>query len=553
MSKDVSTGIEDFKKIINSDYYFVDKTLFIKNVIDNADDVCLITRPRRFGKTLNLSMLKYYFDIKEDSKELFKGLKIMDAGYKYTNQMNKYPVIFLSLRGLKRDTYEGNVSLLKNDISTLYEKYRFLLESDKISDAEKVKINKFLYEDVTDDELAVSLLNLSEYLSKHYGVKVLMLLDEYDNPLENAYVKGFYNQAISFWQTFFEKTFKSNDNIYKTILTGVNRVAKESIFSGLNNFKPSSVLNDIYYNDDFGFNEQEVNELLEYYNMLEYRDVVKKWYDGYKIGNVSNIYNPWSILNFLQNKKIMPYWVNTSGNVLIKDLLKNSQDLKIKFEKLLSGDTILVSVSDTISFVDIGIDDEDDNVWSLLISAGYLKVVENFDLSTAYVDIPNEEIRFLFKDIIKSFFGKKVGDKNFEHILNYLIDLNYNDFIDYFKKLVYDTFSTWDVTKDKSENFYHAFVLGMLVSLEDKYFITSNRESGLGRYDILMKPKEKRMPSFIIEFKVVNDGNFEVAKELGKKQIIDRKYETLLKQEGYENIQKLVFAFQGKNVEIEVF
>ena len=550
MSKTIAIGVENFKKLIDNDYFYVDKTLLIKHIVDDGSDVCLITRPRRFGKTLSLSMLKYYFDINLDSKDLFKGLNIMSSDEEYISKMNSCPVIFLTLKNLTDDNFNSNINELKRYISSIYKEHSYLLDSDKLFTSEKENIHRIIDMQINDDEIASLLLELSGYLYKHFNKNVLMLLDEYDVPLQSAYINGFYNEAMPFWKQFFNRTFKTNPYLYKIVLTGVSRVAKESIFSGANNFKVYSVMNDNTFGSDFGFTHEEVKSALNAFGLISGLDDVQKWYDGYKIGYANNMYNPWSVLNFLSDKLLMPYWVNTSSNDIIKMILKNSTSIKLELEKLLAGEEVTVRVEEEMILDNI--EANENNVWGLLIGTGYLKVTNQIDYRYASVAIPNYEIKSLFEDIIDSWFGGYVSGQNLNTLLNSLVKLDYESFIGYFKQITLEMFSSWDVGINTSENFYHAFVLGLMVGLKDKYYITSNRESGYGRYDVVLKAKDKENPSFIMEFKVVRN-TFEESIEEAKNQIIEKCYETSLVNEGYAKIEKMVFAFQGKHVEIEVF
>ena len=550
MSKTIAIGVENFKKLIDNDYFYVDKTLLIKHIVDDGSDVCLITRPRRFGKTLSLSMLKYYFDINLDSKDLFKGLNIMSSDEEYISKMNSCPVIFLTLKNLTDDNFNSNINELKRYISSIYKEHSYLLDSDKLFTSEKENIHRIIDMQINDDEIASLLLELSGYLYKHFNKNVLMLLDEYDVPLQSAYINGFYNEAMPFWKQFFNRTFKTNPYLYKIVLTGVSRVAKESIFSGANNFKVYSVMNDNTFGSDFGFTHEEVKSALNAFGLISGLDDVQKWYDGYKIGYANNMYNPWSVLNFLSDKLLMPYWVNTSSNDIIKMILKNSTSIKLELEKLLAGEEVTVRVEEEMILDNI--EANENNVWGLLIGTGYLKVTNQIDYRYANVAIPNYEIKSLFEDIIDSWFGGYVSGQNLNTLLNSLVKLDYESFIAYFKQITLEMFSSWDVGINTSENFYHAFVLGLMVGLKDKYYITSNRESGYGRYDVVLKAKDKENPSFIMEFKVVRN-TFEESIEEAKNQIIEKCYETSLVNEGYTKIEKMVFAFQGKHVEIEVF
>ena len=557
MEKYIGLGVSDFKEVIKEDIYYIDKTMYIKEIIDSKDKVVLVTRPRRFGKTLNMSMLRYYFDNRvKDSKELFNGLKIMDQDEKYLKEMNKYPVIYLSLAGLKTENKEKMIIGLKSLIMELYQEHRYLLESDKLYEEDKQKIKEIL--NAKEDEVALerSLKDLCIYLERHYGEMPIVLVDEYDVPLQNAYVYGYYEEAINFIRSFYTSVLKDNLHMKKAILTGVSRIAKENLFSGLNNLSVSTVM-DNRFTDLFGFTENEVKQLLDYFNISENMVDVKKWYDGYKVGNVDGIYNPWSILNFAREQELKPYWVNTSSNDLIKMILQKSTIVKQKIEKLLKDEEVEITANFDTILNDI--EKNENNVWGLFISTGYLKVTEKVDITEGIfkVKIPNLEIRSLFSQIIKSWFIEKTNGIEIREMLNDLITLNFESYSRKFRKIVVEMFSYFDVGEDTAENFYHAFVLGMLVNLKDTYYIRSNRESGLGRYDIMLEPSDKKEIAFIMEFKVYDeeDDEKEISETLqnAKRQIEKKAYEIELKSRGYENIKKVVYAFKGKLVELELY
>ena len=553
----IGIGESNFKRLRINDNYFIDKSLFIKDIIDNSSKVVLITRPRRFGKTLNMSMLKYYFDCTvKDAKELFKGLKILEQEEKYTSKLGYYPVIYITLKDVQDRNYENMLLNMKTAILDMYQEHMYLLESDKIYDFEKEKIKEILFG--REDEVALknSIKDLSKYLNRHYGKPVMLLVDEYDVPLQNAYVKNFYEEAIEFFREFYRLTFKDNPYLEKTVLTGVSRVAKESIFSGANNFDVYTVLKDNEFSSDFGITEEEMEKAIKDYEIEEDKEKIKEWYDGYTIGKKTEIYNPWSIINYLKNKELMPYWVNTSSNDLIKLILKNSTTLKEKMERLLKGEAIEVKVdSETVI---VGIEKNEDNIWGLLLGTGYLKVVETVDLIKKIykVTIPNLEIQYLFEEIIDNWFRDKVIGNDLDSILKDLVTLNLEEFKKKFEILVMQMFSYMDVGENTAENFYHAFVLGMLVGLKKSYYVNSNRESGIGRYDIMLEPKDKNGNSFIMEFKVLEskeEKDIEETIENAKKQIEEKKYEENLKERGFTNITKMVYAFRSKDVKIEIY
>ena len=551
----IGIGQSDFRALRIRKNYYIDKTMYIKDVIDNEASVLLVTRPRRFGKTLNMSMLKYYFDCtKKDSKELFDGLKIMEQEEKYTSKLGYYPCIYITLKDVNEDTYEKMILNMKTAMLNTYKEHMYLLDSDKIYPFEKEKINDILYFREDEVTLKNSIKDLSEYLSRYYDKPVMLFLDEYDVPLQAAYVNKYYEQGITFFKTFYGTTFKDNPYLEKTVLTGVSRVAKESIFSGANNFDVYTVLDD-EFSDDFGITEKEMNKVIEDFEVQDEKEEIKKWYDGYTIGNTEGIYNPWSILNYLTDRKLMPYWVNTSSNDLIKIILKNSVTVKEKIEQLLRDEEIEVPIN--LDTVIVGIEQNEENIWGLLLGTGYLKVTEVVDLATGIykVKIPNYEIKILFQSIIRDWFNDKVIGNNLNTILKDLVTLKLDEFEKKFKVLVTQMFSYMDVGENTAENFYHAFVLGMLVGLKDSYYVKSNRESGYGRYDIMLEPKDKNGNSFIMEFKVLEneeEKTIEETIENAKKQIEERKYEEDLQERGYTNITKMVFAFKGKEVKMQV-
>ena len=551
----IGIGESDFKILrIKKDYY-IDKTKYIKDIINNRSKVLLITRPRRFGKTLNMSMLRYYFDCtKKDSKELFKGLEIMKQEEKYTSKLGYYPCIYLTLKDAGLQSYELMIMQLRTLLMDIYYENRYLLEEAEMAPGERNTFNKILLAEANEIEIINGIKMLSKIMSTYYNKPVMLFLDEYDVPLQNAYVEGYYEEGIKFFKTFYGVTFKDNPYLEKTILTGVSRVAKESIFSGANNFHVYTVLDD-EFSDDFGITEKEMDKIIDDFEIQDQKEEIKKWYDGYTIGNTEGIYNPWSILNYLTDKKLIPYWVNTSSNDLIKLILKNSATVKEKIEQLLRDEEIEVPIN--LETVIVGIEKNEENIWGLLLGTGYLKVTEIVDLAHGIykVKIPNYEIKFLFQNIIREWFNDKVIGNNLNTILKDLVTLNLKEFEKKFQVLVRQMFSFMDVGENTAENFYHAFVLGMLVGLKDSYYVKSNRESGFGRYDIMLEPKDKNGNSFVMEFKVLEDEEektIEDTIENAKKQIEERKYAEDLEERGYTKITKMVFAFKGKEVKMQV-
>ena len=552
----IGIGESDFRNLRRKDAYYIDKTLFIKDVLDDLNEIILITRPRRFGKTLNMTTLRYYVDQDiENAKEMFEGLKIMKQGEKYTSKLGYYPCIYMTLKDVRGTTYEEMLNMMKFAVYDSYMNHVKLLENNKIYQFEKEKMNDIFYKRVTKEDLINSIKNLSEYLYRINNKPVFLILDEYDVPLQNAYVEGFYEEAVKFFKEFYGLTFKDNQYLEKTVITGVSRVAKENIFSGANNFKVFTVLNN-EYSEDFGITREEMEKAIEEYGVQEEREEIKKWYDGYRIGNTDEIYNPWSVLNYLQKKRLVAYWVNTSSNDLIKLILKNSKSVKEKIERLLRDEEIEVVINQET--VITGIERNEENIWGLFLGTGYLKVTEEININENIykVAIPNNEIKLLFRSIIRDWFSNKVMGEDLNSILKDLINLNIEDFEYKFKRLVKEMFSYMDVGENTAENFYHAFVLGMLVGLKDTYYVNSNRESGVGRYDIMLEPKDKNGNSFIMEFKVFKEEKEKDIEETianAKKQIKEKGYEENLRERGFTNITKMVYAFRGKECKMEMY
>ena len=551
----IGIGTSDFRKLRTLNYYYIDKSMYIKDIIDNASEVALITRPRRFGKTLNMSMLRYFFDCDiKDSREIFDGLKIMEQGEKYTSKLGAYPCIYMTLKDVNVPSYERMITGFKSAVLDAYREHMYLLDSDKIYQFEKDRINDILYIREDEDAVVKSIKELSGYLYRHHNKPVMLFIDEYDVPIQAAYVEGYYEQAIKFLKNFYATTFKDNPYLGKTVLTGVSRVAKESIFSGANNFKVFTML-DNEFADDFGITSEEIDKVIEDFNVEDNKEEIKKWYDGYRIGNVEGIYNPWSILNYLTDKQLKPYWVNTSSNDLIKMTIKKSTTIKEKMERLLKGEAIEVPID--LETIINGIEENENNIWGLMLGTGYLKVDEIVDLARGIykVKLPNYEIKLLFENIVEEWFANKVIGNDLNSILKDLVELKLDEFEIKFRKLVEEMFSYMDVGENTAENFYHAFVLGMLVGLKDSYYVNSNRESGMGRYDIMLEPQDKTKNSFIIEFKVANnmkESTIEDVIENAKKQIEEKDYESNLRERGFNNITKMVFAFKGKECKMQI-
>ena len=552
--KRLPIGLSDFKTMIEENRYFIDKTLLIKEAAEGSE-IILYPRPRRFGKTLNLSMIKYFYDIRENNRHLFNGLKIEEEESVMKKQ-GKHPVIYITFKDIKALNYNDCMLKIKEEIRRLYNEHIYLLKSEKLNENEKEFYNSILNETANVSKYENSFKNLIEYLYRYYESKVVLLIDEYDMTIQGAYSYGYYDELILFIKNLLSGGLKDNIYLEKAVLTGILRVAKESIFSGLNNIRVASIISE-YSADKFGFTEEEVVDLMKYYGEEDNIEEVKSWYNGYNFGG-NTIYNPWSILNYADEKILMPYWVNTSGNDMIRELFAHgNSDVKKDLEKLIAGESLNKRVDDNIVYGEIN---EENTLWSFLLMSGYLKY-ENLKVVNriAYADlrIPNEEVIYLYENqIIENWFQKSRAKHGLERVLKNLTSGDIDEFRYMFMEFSMSSFSYFDVSGEEPESFYHAFVLGMMVGLRDEYIIKSNKESGMGRYDILLIPRDKSRRGIIFEFKKVNKfekESMETAMEKAKKQIIDRKYESELKETGIKEIVRLAAVFEGKNVEIESF
>ncbi len=552
--KRLPIGLSDFKTMIEENRYFIDKTLLIKEVAEGSE-IILYPRPRRFGKTLNLSMIKYFYDIRENNRHLFNGLKI-EQEERVMKKQGKHPVIYITFKDIKALNYNDCMLKIKEEIRRLYNEHIYLLKSEKLNENEKEFYNSILNETANVSKYENSFKNLIEYLYRYYESKVVLLIDEYDMTIQGAYSYGYYDELILFIKNLLSGGLKDNIYLEKAVLTGILRVAKESIFSGLNNIRVASIISE-YSADKFGFTEEEVVDLMKYYGEEDKIEEVKSWYNGYNFGG-NTIYNPWSILNYADEKILMPYWVNTSGNDMIRELFAHgNSDVKKDLEKLIAGESLNKRVDDNIVYGEIN---EENTLWSFLLMSGYLKY-ENLKVVNriAYADlrIPNEEVIYLYENqIIENWFQKSRAKHGLERVLKNLTSGDIDEFRYMFMEFSMSSFSYFDVSGEEPESFYHAFVLGMMVGLRDEYIIKSNKDSGMGRYDILLIPRDKSRRGIIFEFKKVNKfekESMETAMEKAKKQIIDRKYESELKETGIKEIVRLAAVFEGKNVEIESF
>ncbi len=566
MAKVISIGNQSFESIREKDNFYIDKTNFIREWWDNDDTVTLITRPRRFGKTLNMSMLECFFSNKyKDRGDLFEGLEIWNDE-KYRKLQGTYPVMFLSFAKIKQNTYKSAVKQIKNELINLYNVFDYIMKSDLYNENERLQ-----YKSVRvgmDDETAQDALNnLSNYLSRYYGKKVIILLDEYDTPMQEAYVNGYWEELVAFTRSLFNATFKTNPYLERAIMTGITRVSKESIFSDLNNLEVVTTLSP-KYETSFGFTEKEVFNALDEQGLPDEKEIVKTWYDGFKFGEKSDIYNPWSIINYLDKKKIALYWADSSSNGLINSLVqKGSSYIKTMVENLIRGEKINVVIDEQVVFSEL--DYSEDAVWSLMLASGYLKVVSSEELNLIResdneyeLALTNREILFMFRKMILRWFSPAKHETN--EFIRALISGDIESMNEYMNDVALNTFSSFDSGKKKSnrkapENFFHGFVLGLIVDQTENYIITSNRESGYGRYDIMLEPIDKtneKLPGIVIEFKVINprkENSLEETVAAALKQIEEKNYNAELVKRGVkeENIHHYGFAFRGKEVLID--
>ena len=557
MPRNVAIGLQDFEEVIQKNYFYIDKTDFIRQWWESGDKVTLIARPRRFGKTLNMSMLDYFFSEKHAGRgDLFEGLSVWNYE-EYRQLQGTWPVINLSFANIKENTYEKARYRICQLLEKLYIQNHFLLDSGLLQEKDKEYFDRVSV-NMNDGDAVIAIQQMCDFLHRYYGKKVIVLLDEYDTPMQEAYVHGFWGEIVGLIRSMFNSTFKTNPWLDRAIMTGITRVSKESIFSDLNNLEVVTTTADKYATA-FGFTEEEVFAALDECGLSDQKGTVKKWYDGFTFGHQSNIYNPWSVLNFLDKGTVGTYWANTSSNSLVGKLIREGNPrTKQVFEKLLNGESIHAPIDEQIVFSQL--DDHEEAIWSLLLASGYLKVLSfekpveigTWETADYELALTNLEVHRMFYGMVRGWFSMTQG--NYNGFVKALMRNDVEEMNAYMERVVKYSFSYFDTSADhdEPERFYHGFVLGLIAELTGEFVITSNRESGFGRYDVMLEPRADR-DAYILEFKVHNpkkETSLEETVEVALKQIEDRAYEDGLIAKGIakDRIRKYGFAFAGKEV-----
>ncbi len=551
MRKVVALGISEFEDIIQRNVFYVDKTSFIRDWCNSADQVTLITRPRRFGKTLMLSTVETFFSNRYANRlDLFKGLSIWESDA-FRSMQGTCPVINFSLADVKEDNYPAMIEKMKRLMSALYLRHEYLLDSNRLNPAEKRAIRSIIDQTASDAECREAILRLSGYLCRHFGRKTIILIDEYDTPMLEAYTNGYWEDAIRYIRRLFHAAFKDNPYMERGLMTGITRITQESIFSDLNNLRVITTTSE-RYETCFGFTEKEVFSALEQYGLAAHKDKVKYWYDGFMFGKQNGIYNPWSIINFLSEKAFKPYWMNTSGNELVGSLVREGS-LKVKndFEILLKDGSIVTEIDESITYAELRGDST--TIWSWFLTTGYVKIIRQLD-DRYEIKLTNHEIRETFYKLVKKWFSG--ANDEYTDFVRMLLDGNLSGMQRYMEKVTLQTFSYFDVGKistdsDRAEQFYHGFTLGLIADLNRTHILTSNRESGFGRYDVSIEPRDRSKDGILIEFKVFDPGKENTLEDTAKralKQIKEKHYEADMRMRGIQTIRKYGFAFRGKEV-----
>jgi hypothetical protein len=540
--KPIGIGIDDFREIILTNSFYVDKTKFIEELEKDTSKVQLITRPRRFGKSLNMSMLKYFYNIenRDENRKLFSNLYIEKSPI--FSEQGKYPIIFISFKDIKADNLDRMYSELRRNFSELFDNYKFLRKN---LDERAIEIFDSIWKEKIEANYSNSLKFLCKCLYEYYNQEVILLIDEYDTPIISAYEYGYYDKIKTFFTTMYGSALKGNLSLKKAVVTGIMRISKENIFSGLNNIKVNSIL-ESSFSQYFGLTEEEVEQSLRDYG-IEYKlEEIQTWYNGYNFGG-TRVYNPFSITSYLDSKKIMPYWVNTSSNTLINKILKEANNSIFKeLSKLFQGGVIEKTIDIYSNFNELR---NTEQIWYLLTNAGYLTPVKEIDYDKYSLKIPNEEVHYFFeRDFIKSFLG---GRDDFDSVLRYFLDGDFENFSYELEKILLTNVSCFDFSANADEGYYHVFILGMMLALRREYYVRSNKEAGRGRFDLVLEPKDKRKNGFVIEFKAPNsEKSLEKESEEALSQIIKNRYDVELRERGIKNIYYVGMAFYKRDFKL---